>query len=146
MQKISANLVKAKEIMIREEYTLVIVKNEVRTFRERGVKPLLSLLDSSIDLSLASASDNVVGKAAAMLYVKLGIKELYASVLSKPALEVLTKNGISAEYGELVGAIRNRSGDGFCPMESAVINITDIDDAILTVRAKMAELSGKIIQ
>ena len=143
MQKISANLAKAKEIMIREEYTLVIVKNEVRTFRERGVKPLLSLLDSSIDLSLASASDKVVGKAAAMLYVKLGIKELYASVLSKPALEVLTKNGISAEYGELVEAIRNRSGDGFCPMESAVINITDIDDAILAVRAKMAELSGK---
>ena len=146
MQKISANLAKAKEIMIREEYTLVIVKNEVRTFRERGVKPLLSLLDSSIDLSLASASDKVVGKAAAMLYVKLGIKELYASVLSKPALEVLTKNGISAEYGELVGAIRNRSGDGFCPMESAVINITDIDDAVLAVRAKTAELSGKIIQ
>lgn len=146
MQKISANLAKAKEIMIREEYTLVIVKNEVRTFRERGVKPLLSLLDSSIDLSLASASDKVVGKAAAMLYVKLGIKELYASVLSKPALEVLTKNGISAEYGELVGAIRNRSGDGFCPMESAVINITDIDEAILAVKAKMAELSGKIIQ
>ena len=146
MQKISANLAKAKEIMIREEYTLVIVKNEVRTFRERGVKPLLSLLDSSIDLSLASASDKVVGKAAAMLYVKLGIKELYASVLSKPALEVLTKNGISAEYGELVGAIRNRSGDGFCPMESAVINITDIDEAILAVKAKMAELSDKIIQ
>lgn len=146
MQIISANLAKAKEIMIREEYTLVIVKNEVRTFRERGVKPLLSLLDSSIDLSLASASDKVVGKAAAMLYVKLGIKELYASVLSKPALEVLTKNGISAEYGELVGAIRNRSGDGFCPMESAVINITDIDEAILAVKAKMAELSGKIIQ
>ena len=146
MQKISANLAKAKEIMIREEYTLVIVKNEVRTFRERGVKPLLSLLDSSIDLSLASASDKVVGKAAAMLYVKLGIKELYASILSKPALEVLTKNGISAEYGELVGAIRNRSGDGFCPMESAVINITDIDEAILAVKAKMAELSGKIIQ
>ena len=146
MQKISANLAKAKEIMIREEYTLVIVKNEVRTFRERGVKPLLSLFDSSIDLSLASASDKVVGKAAAMLYVKLGIKELYASVLSKPALEVLTKNGISAEYGELVEAIRNRSGDGFCPMESAVINITDIDEAILAVKAKMAELSGKIIQ
>ena len=146
MQKISANLAKAKEIMIREEYTLVIVKNEVRTFRERGVKPLLSLLDSSIDLSLASASDKVVGKAAAMLYVKLGIKELYASVLSKPALEVLTKNGVSVEYGELVGAIRNRSGDGFCPMESAVINITDIDEAILAVKAKMAELSGKIIQ
>lgn len=146
MQIISANLAKAKEIMIREEYTLVIVKNEVRTFRERGVKPLLSLLDSSIDLSLASASDKVVGKAAAMLYVKLGIKELYASVLSKPALEVLTKNGVSAEYGELVGAIRNRSDDGFCPMESAVINITDIDDAILAVRAKTAELSGKIIQ
>ena len=145
MQIISANLAKAKEIMIREEYTLVIVKNEVRTFRERGVKPLLSLLDSSIDLSLASASDKVVGKAAAMLYVKLGIKELYASVLSKPALEVLTKNGISAEYGELVGAIRNRSGDGFCPMESAVIDITDIDEAILAVKAKMAELSGKII-
>lgn len=146
MQIISANLAKAKEIMISEEYTLVIVKNEVRTFRERGVKPLLSLLDSSIDLSLASASDKVVGKAAAMLYVKLGIKELYASVLSKPALEVLTKNGISAEYGKLVGAIRNRTGDGFCPMESAVIDITDIDEAILAVRAKMAELSGKIIQ
>ena len=66
--------------------------------------------------------------------------------MSKPALEVLTKNGISAEYGELVEAIRNRSGDGFCPMESAVINITDIDYAILAVKAKMAELSGKKIQ
>ena len=143
MQKVSEKLLKAKEILAREECTLVIIMDEVLTCRERGVKPLLSFLDSSLDLTSASAADKVVGKAAAMLYVKLGIKELYAAVLSKPALEVLRENGIPVEYGELVCAIRNRTGDGFCPMESTVINITDIDEGIIAVRAKMVEISGK---
>ena len=61
---------------------------------ERGVKPLLDFIENGPNLRGFSAADKIVGKAAALLYVLLGVKEVYAPVMSETALYTLAHNGI----------------------------------------------------
>ena len=135
-------LERLKKMMHSGNFTCVIeTANEVFTSVQRGVKPLLEFLDSGKDFRDAYASDKVIGKAAAFIYVKLGISKLYTDVISEPALEILTAYSVDVEYGELVKVIRNRVGDGFGPMETAVWSINDPDKAIATMKIRLAELS-----
>ena len=85
----------AKEQLIKDECTCVLRKGDsVYCSHARGVKPLLSLLDSGEDYRGYSAVDKVVGKAAAMLYVLLGVSKVHAFIISEKALEVLAGNHI----------------------------------------------------
>ena len=132
----------ARTLLEKENYTCVICRGEdVLTDRRRGVKPLMELLESGKDLQGYSAADKVVGKAAAFLYCLLGVKALHAGILSEPALAVLENAGIPVEYGTLVPAIRNRAGDGFCPMETAVWDLDDPALAPAAIRIALQKLS-----
>jgi len=82
-----------------------------------------------------------VGKAAAFLYVLLGVKEIYAHIISIPALEVLGRYNIRTEYGEAVDSVRNRTNTGFCPMETAVMEIDEPNKALEAVREKLKQLN-----
>ena len=120
---------KARE-MLGEGYTCVILRGErVYTSRERGVRPLLTLLDSGESFVGFFAADKVVGRAAAFLYVLLGVSELYAALLSDGALEILNRYGIDVSYDRRVSYVLNRAGTGPCPMELATANIRDAEDA-----------------
>ncbi len=96
-------------------------------------------LAEGADLQGFSAADKVVGKATAFLYVLLGVKEVYASVMSEGAVQVFQKYGITMEAGEVVSAIRNRSNTGFCPMETAVSQCTTPKDAYEAILKKQKE-------
>lgn len=136
------DLEKARSLLEKENYTCVICRgDDVITDRRRGIRPLMELLESGKDLHGYSAADKVVGKAAAFLYCLLGVKALHAGVLSVPARDVLVSAGISVEWGSLVPAIRNRAGDGFCPMETAVWDLTDPALAPDAIRNTLKKLS-----
>ena len=136
------DLEKARFLLEKENCTCVICRGEdVILDHRRGIRPLMELLESGKDLQGYSAADKVVGKAAAFLYCLLGIHTLHAGVLSVPAREVLIAAGISVECDILVPAIRNRAGDGFCPMETAVWDLTDPALAPDAIRAALQKLS-----
>ena len=135
------DLEQAKIKLQEGEYTCVVCKGEsLYTSTHRGVRPLMEWINQAIDFSGFSAADKVVGKATAFLYVLLGVKNLYARVLSKPALSVLETNGIKVEYEELVPNIINRSGTGMCPFEEVVFGETDPATALELILKKMREL------
>ncbi len=90
------------------------------------------------------AADKVVGRAAAFLYVLLEVREVYALVMSECAEEVLLRFGVAYSFEERVPAIRNRAGDGFCPMEQAVLEIDEPNDALLAIKKRLAELQEKV--
>lgn len=124
-----------------EVFTCVVCKDDVtHTATERGVKPLLTWLDSGTDLKGFCAADRVVGRATAFLYCLLGVKEVYARVMSYPAQEVLESHGISAQPQLLVDGIINRRGTGPCPFEAAVMDITAAEDALLAIRNKLKQM------
>ena len=73
-----------------EEYTCTACRaGESFASEEHGVRPLMRWLNEGTDLSGASAADRIVGKAAAFLYVLLGVRTVYAPLMSVPARETL---------------------------------------------------------
>ena len=100
-------------------------------------------LNEGTDLSGASAADRIVGKAAAFLYVLLGVRTVYAPLMSVPARETLCAHGIEAIADAVVPAIRNRTDTGFCPMESTVWDISDPHEAKAALERKISEMMAK---
>lgn len=129
------NILKARSLLETGEYTCVVCKGDVLcTTVQRGVAPLLNWLDSGMNLSGFSAADRVVGRGAAFLYCLLGVKEVHALVMSRPAAAVLNDNGITATADAFVEGIINRTGTGPCPFEAAVLDICDPQAALTAIR------------
>lgn len=132
---------KARAILEEKGCTCVVCRGEdVYTATERGVKPLLNWLDSGRDLKGFCAADKVVGRATAFLYCLLGVSEVYAHVMSRPAAEVLTNHGISSYAGMLTDGIINRKGTGPCPFEAAVMEIQHAQEALDAIRDKLLSM------
>lgn len=139
MNKLDISRAKA---ILSEGFTFVgVCGDEIKTSNERGVRPLLSLLDSGVSLEDFSCADKVVGKGAAHLYVLLKPKHLYADVISTPALDLLIKNNVSIEYGTLCDEIKNRTKTGRCPIETATLDIDDSTCALDIIRSTLDNLS-----
>ncbi len=131
----------AQQLLEKNQATLVVVfQNDYKIFYDRGVKPLLLLLNNNCDYRNYCAADRVIGKAAAFLYVKLGLKEIYSELVSEEALKVFAKYKVNITYKEKTPLILNRKKDGYCPMETAVLQINNPEDAYLAIKQKLQEL------
>lgn len=134
-------LAKAHAVLADNHYTCVLCRGDrIYTSTRRGVAPLLGWLDSDLDLRGFSAADRVIGKATAFLYCLLGVKEVFARVMSKPAVQVLQAHGIPASWDTLVEGIENRQKNGPCPMEFATRNCTSPEEALVAVRQTLEAL------
>ena len=132
----------AKSIMLAEGCSCVLVKgNQILKSNERGVKPLMNWLERGLDLTGFCAADKVIGKATAFLYVYLGVREVYGNIISRQAVEVLSKYGVALSCGQVVDAVLNRKGDGFCPMETAVWDIFELDAAIAAITDRFQKMN-----
>ena len=135
------DLALAKQLLTTEEHTCVLCRGQhIYTSTRRGVAPLLDWLDSGLDLRGFSAADRVIGKATAYLYRLLGVKEVFARVISRPATQVLENHGIPAHWDTLVEGIQNRQKTGPCPMEHATRNCTTTEEALAAVRQTLEAL------
>ena len=137
----NAKLKKAKEILIANEYTCVLFDGDnIYYSQKRGVKPLIEFLESKTDFSNYCAADKVIGAGAAHLYVLLGVKHVWAGVVSSAAKSVLEANDISVTFENTVPHIINRTGDGICPIEQCVNGISDSDLALKKIKTKLKEM------
>ena len=135
---------KAKEEFNTGKYTVVICKDSDITKSDiTGIRPLMKFIDDKKDCKGYSAADKIVGRAAAFLYTLLGVKNVYGEVMSKGAIEILKNAGINYEYKTLTEFIENRKKTGICPMDEAVQNITNAQDACEAIRKKMKFLQSQ---
>lgn len=122
-------------------YTCILCRGErIYTSQERGILPLLHWLDTGIDAVGYAAADTIVGKAAAYLYVRLGVDYLYAGVISRSGLILCQEHGIQVEYGSLTERIWNRNHTGNCPMEEAVSSCNTPEEAYVAIHQRCREL------
>ena len=122
----------AKDLLIKEAYSLVIYKDGkiIMTSKEKGLKPIMvAIAEYREEIKGAILADKIIGKAAALLCIYGGIKEVYAHTLSDCAKEILQKNGVRVESNRVVPYIINREGNDKCPMEKLVENIEVPEDA-----------------
>ncbi len=134
------NIDEAKKLLNGEVKCAVFYGEETFLSDKRGIAPILSLVCDGKDYKGCIAADKIVGKAAAFVYSKMGAKEIYAEVLSEAAIPVLERHSVKYSFGKLTDYIRNRQGDGICPMEQTVKDIEDVDLAIEALKKKVDSL------
>ncbi len=118
-------------------HSVALCKNgKVITSDKRGVAPLTELIESGADISGFSAADRVVGKAAAMLMIHLGITDVFAVTLSESAEALLKKHGVSVKFKNRTERIMNRDNTGPCPMEQTVFGTDNIEEGVNAIMKK----------
>ena len=126
------------------KHSLVVSNGEVRTFDRRGVADLYALLQEDSDfLKGASVADKVVGKAAAALMIVAGVSELHADVISRPALDLLAGSGVKVGYAEEVPHVINRSGTGWCPLETRCRDLRTPEECVAQIRDFMNAMNNR---
>lgn len=116
------------DILHSEGLTLVVKSGDgtIHRFTQRGVKDLLTLVTTAPEvLHGAIIADKAVGKAAAACMVQGGAKQVWADVMSEPAMTLLRAYRVEAECSTLVDHIINRAGTDWCPMERLSREIDD---------------------
>lgn len=131
-------------ILEEGHHSLVLRNGDVRTFDGRSVSDLYRLLHEEPEiLGGAEAADKVVGKGAAALMAAAHVSAVYAEVISRPALELLDKAGISVTYGMLVDGIVNRTGTGPCPLEARCMDCRTPEECLPRIDSFIAEMRQK---
>jgi hypothetical protein len=133
----------AKKRLNSGSYSCVLVKNDIiYTSTLSGISPLVTFLDAGTDLKGFSAADKIIGKAAALLFVLAGVREVYGQTMSERAAAVLKRYGIVFSYGSLIPEIINRQGTGMCPMEKTVLDTEEPSVALTALKQTMARLKA----
>ncbi len=136
------NLNKAKQYLLQNNYTCVLFDgSKFYHSTQRGVRPLIDFLESKINFNGFVAADKVVGAGAAHIYVLLGVKSIWAKVISADAKRILNQNNISVFFDTEVPYIINRTGDGMCPIEACVKGISNSNIALNTIKQRLKQLS-----
>ncbi len=136
-----SDLEQAKTLLKENNYTCVLCKDgQTYTSTERGVKPLLKWVESGQDFKGFSVADRIVGKAAALLYVLLGVHTVFAEVMSEDGTYTLARHGITPLCDTSVKEIRNRTNTGMCPMEEVVKGIAKPLDGFSAIRNKITAM------
>lgn len=138
------NQEKAIELLDSGEFTCVLCKGDLLyTSKLKGIAPMIKFIDENVALEGFSAADIIVGKAAALLFVKAGIESVFAKTMSVAATEVFNSFNIQYSYNVLTEYIINRKGDGLCPMEIAVSDISSPETAFQTIKQTLNKLKSQ---
>ena len=138
------NMNDSTSILHDGNHSLVVANGIIHTFDGRGVSDLLRLLTEDVNLLHgASVADKVVGKAAAALMALAKVGDVYADVISIPALDLLKANGVKTAYGQVVPHIINRTGTGLCPLETRCMPCTTPEECIGQIQTFVKEMKTK---
>lgn len=140
-------LTQLKQIQKEHSYSLVASLNDtLYTSYGSGIKPVLSkVAKNKYYFENYTIVDRVVGKAAAMLFIRSKIGYLHANILSLSAKKILDYYQISYSYDTLVDYIKNRNNTGMCPMEETVLNVENLDEAFQLLLEKQKLLKSTVI-
>lgn len=132
--------------MHEENLTCVIADENEIIYKSdaKGITPMLEMLEmyQNEGAKPLYQSDRILGKAAAIISLHCGVKEIYSDVVSQSAMEIAERHGITVSYGALVEMILDRSRQKEGPFETALHDIdeNDFDTAlkiITEIRAQM---------
>lgn len=123
-----------------------VLKNqtEIRTFTQRGVADLYDLYQSDPSfMKGASIADKVIGKGAAAMMVLGGIENVYADIISTPALTLLREAGIETTFTQEVPHIINRDKTGNCPLETACSKTNSVTEIYPIIQNFITNIRSK---
>jgi len=136
----------AKQKLIEEDISLVIVKNKKAIFKtkKQGVNGLLQAIEKlDKELVEASVADRIVGVAAAMLCVYSRANSVFALTVSDGGMKQLEDNNIECQFEKKVPNIMNRSKTDVCPFEKLAISSETAEEAYVKLKSFVSQIVGK---
>jgi len=121
-------------------FSLMVYENDVVIFQStsKGVRPHLEAIDTlGTKLKGTTMVDKIVGRAAALLILYSGAKEVHAGVISSGGRELLQKAGLKLFYSDETEYIKTIDGRIYCPFEAMVQGIDDPTQAYHAIVEKM---------
>ena len=127
------------------KYTCAVKYDDriIFTSTEKGVKPLLDYIMGGYKYNDITIVDKIIGKGAMFLAIKCKAKKVITPIISKRALDLANMYNVNVEYKKIVPEIINRTGTDRCPIENAVLNINNIEEAYNVIIRTLKELSNK---
>lgn len=125
-------------ILNADQLSLVVLKDDSLTrYNGRGVSDLVELVrDEPERLQGAIVADKMVGRAAAVLMVRGGVKAVFTNLISTPGKKVLDEAGVLLIAAEEVPEILNRDRSGQCPIEASISDAESIEECVEILEAR----------
>lgn len=126
-----------------ERLTLAVLRGDRIVFQSEhdGIRDALMLHDEHPELLRdAVIVDRIIGRAAATLFADGGAAAVYGRVMTREAMHLLEENGVQTRANTLTDRIINRTGIDICPMEKAILGVSDPDEAIARLREAVSHL------
>ena len=110
----------------------------------KGVSPLLGAIEEVglEGLEGVLTADRIVGRAAALLNVYMGVFEVHTLVISAGAEELFRGHGVVFDFAEETDVVKDVDGVLFCPFERLVQGMSDPGEAFVAIREKLAEIQA----
>ena len=134
------NIDVCKKVMNDENLKCVVADENEIIFKSdaKGIVPMLEFLKlyEENDLKPLYQADRIMGKAAAIIALHCGIKEIYSDVVSQSAMDIGERNNIEMTYGVLVDKILNRDKSKEGPFETALHGVDEnsFDEALEIIK------------
>jgi Domain of unknown function (DUF1893) len=134
----------ATSLLGKEGIVFAIVKDGdvLFTSTNKGIQPFFDALEQRIKVEYIACSlaDRVIGKAALLLAAYLGAKHIYTPLASQHAVDAALELNLDVRVEKVVPYIVNRTQDGMCPMEEAVLNVSDPKEAFKVLTSTLEGL------
>lgn len=116
------DLEKAKQIFLSEKCTLVLAKGDTVIIEsDNSLKALIQKADNGEDFTDFTACINYCGRAAAFLFVLLGVKHVHASKMAKLSPQILDRAEITFSQDEYLEDFTSNAPELESQAEEAVL-------------------------
>jgi hypothetical protein len=107
-----------------------------------GIMPLIEAIDvlDSEGLGELVTADRIVGRAAVLLNIHLGVSEVHAILISTGAKDLLRVHDVGYHFREETDAIKMKDGVIYCPFERLVQDISNPEEAYIKIKTKLGQL------
>lgn len=110
----------------------------------KGIAPLLKVYnEDAFKMKDAVLVDKVIGKAAAMIALSGGVKQVHTEIICDSAYDLLVKEGVLVTFKIRVENILNNRRDDLCPMEKIVKDVSDPALAIRLLNEGVAKMAAQ---
>jgi len=139
-EKIIEDMDLAREVLTKNNYSIVVVKNGNVLIKKDGdvIRSTLEAIEEiKEEIQDSIVGDRILGKASALLCRYSKIKGVYSTQATKTAIAVLIIAGIPIQIDEMIPYIKNRDGSDVCPFEKMLLNIDSPEEAYEILKEKI---------
>ncbi len=130
----------AREVLTNSDCSIAVISYGKiwKKKKGEGIKPLLETIEEmGEDIYNSVIGDRILGRASALLCRYAKAQAVYSPQGTKTGIAILIMGGVPCQVDKLIPFINNKSGDGLCPFEKMLKDVTDPNESYKILREKL---------